>query len=178
MKKRLGWIAYVGGIARSLKGDNRIRIRFQLDDQPTRGVRVNTVMIGNCGVLTGNILLLPEAVIDDGVFDIVALRPDGPIGWLQIAWKVLWENGVMRRSEVGRKILARTREVRTLRYLRGRSIVIRTDPPRPFQLDGDAMGEVVAVRATVEHLKLAVRIPADQADRLPAAGEAAEQTPA
>ncbi len=174
LKQRVGWLAYVGGILQSLGSDNRIRIRFKLDDEPQHGLTVNTVMIGNCGVLTGNILLLPEAVVDDGVFDIVALRPDGPIGWLQIAWKVLWENGVLRRSEVGRKILARTKEVRTLRYMKGRTIVIRTEQPRQFQLDGDAMGEVVAVRATVEHDRLAVRIPVDEADRLPASAESAE----
>lgn len=175
LKQRVGWLAYVGGILRSLRSDNRIRIRFQVDDEPQRSLRVNTVMIGNCGTLTGNILLLPEAVVDDGIFDIVALRPDGPIGWLQIAWKVLWENGVLRRSEVGRKILARTKEVRTLRYMKGRTVVIRTEQPREFQLDGDAMGKVVAVRATVEHERLAVRIPADEADRLPASDQAAAE---
>ena len=43
-------------------------------------------------------LLLPEAAIDDGVFDIVALRPKGFIGWVQICTKIFWENGVLRRS--------------------------------------------------------------------------------
>ena len=174
MKKRVGWLAYVGGIARSLKSDNAIRLRFKLDEEPSRSVRVNTVLIGNCGVLTGNILLLPEAAIDDGVFDIVALRPNGLIGWLQIGWKVLWENGVMRRSSVGRKLLRYTKEVRTLRYLKGAQIVLRPEDPHEFQIDGDTMGKVVAVRVRIDPLGLTVRIPEDEQDRLPASEAGAE----
>ncbi|MFD1721289.1 diacylglycerol/lipid kinase family protein [Amnibacterium endophyticum] len=178
LKKKVGWLAYVGGIVRSLKGDNRIRLRFKLDDEPSHSLRVNTVLIGNCGLLTGNILLLPEAAVDDGLFDIVALRPDGPIGWIQILWKVLWENGVLRRSDLGRKILSHTKEVRTLRYLRGKRVVFRTDGPRAVQLDGDAMGDVVAVRASVEAGALTVRVPEDKADQLPASDAAKEAQPA
>ncbi|MGT2425608.1 diacylglycerol/lipid kinase family protein [Amnibacterium kyonggiense] len=172
LKKRVGWLAYVQGIVRALRGPNAVRLRFRLDDEPPRSVRVNTVLIGNCGLLTGNILLLPEAAVDDGIFDIVALRPDGFLGWVQIAWKVLWENGVMRRSEMGRKILSRTKEVRTLRYLKGKQVVFRAESPQEFQLDGDAMGEVIAVRAHVQPGGLAVRIPSTEADSLPASEEA------
>jgi diacylglycerol kinase (ATP) len=178
LKQRVGWLAYVGGIATALRGENRVRLRFQLDDHQARSVRVHSVLIGNCGTLTGNILLLPEAAIDDGVFDIVALRPEGVLGWFQILWKVLWENGVMRRTEVGRKILSRTKEVRTLRYLKGKEIVLRTEGPQQFQLDGDSMGEVVAVRARMRHQGLTVRIPATEADALPASQEAKEAQPA
>lgn len=81
----------------------------------------------------------------------------------------------MRRSEVGRRILARTKEVRTLRYLRGRRIVLRTEEPRQFQLDGDTMGEVVAVRAEVVPGGLSVKIPESEEDRLPASEEAKER---
>ena len=167
LKRRVGWLAYVQGIVRSLRGENSVRLRFQLDGGEARSVRVNSVLIGNCGLLTGNILLLPEAAVDDGIFDIVALRPEGVFGWIQIAWKVLWENGVLRRSEIGRKILRNTKEVRTLRYLKGKEIVLRTESPQQFQLDGDTMGEVVAVRARVKPEGLAVRIPATEQDRLP-----------
>jgi diacylglycerol kinase (ATP) len=172
LKKRVGWLAYVGGIARSLGGKNYIRLRFRLDDQPARNLRVNTMLIGNCGLLTGNIMLLPDAAVDDGVFDIVAMRPEGFFGWVQIIVKVVWENGVLRRSTLGRKILANTKEVRTLRYLRGRQIVIRPDDPRPVQLDGDTFGQVVRLRAHIEEMGLAVRIPREESGVLPASDTA------
>lgn len=177
LKKRVGWLAYVDAIMRSLRGHNNLRVRFQLDDEPARSLHINTMLVGNCGLLPGNILLLPEAVVDDGVFDIVALRPDGFLGWVQIWVKVVWENGVLRRSTVGRKLMGLTREVRTLRYMKGTRITIRPETPQDFQLDGDAFGKVKAVRVTMDALAVTVRIPRDEADRLPSsdAGQAASE---
>jgi diacylglycerol kinase family enzyme len=172
LKKKVGWLAYVQGLWKSIRTGNYLRIRFKLDDEPVHTLRVNTILIGNCGTLTGNVLLLPEAAIDDGVFDIVALRPEGLFGWIQIMIKVFWENGVLRRSTVGRKILSLTKEVRTLRYMKGRQIVIRPEAPQEFQLDGDPIGLITAVRATVDARALAVRIPRTEAERLPASEEA------
>jgi diacylglycerol kinase (ATP) len=162
LKARVGWLAYVDAIFRSLKGSNRLRIRYQLDGQATRTLNAHTVLIGNCGSLPANILLLPEAAVDDGIFDIVALRPDGLIGWVQIWVKIVWENGVLRRSQVGRKLMSLTKEVRTLRYLKGTQLVMRLEQPQEYELDGDPFGEAIALKATVDHLALTVRIPADR----------------
>ena len=52
-----------------------------------------------------------------------------------------------------------TREVRTLRYLKGKALVLRLERPEEFELDGDRFGEVIALRATVDALGLAVRVP-------------------
>ena len=145
LKARVGWLAYVDAIFRSLKGSNRLRIRYQLDGQSTRTLNAHTVLIGNCGSLPANILLLPEAAVDDGIFDIVALRPDGLIGWVQIWVKIVWENGVLRRSQVGRKLMSLTKEVRTLRYLKGKQLVMRLEQPQQYELDGDPFGEAVAL---------------------------------
>ena len=68
-------------------------------------MRAHTLMIGNCGSLPGNILLLPEAAVDDGEFDIVVLRPEGFFGWVQISTKIFWENGVLRRTSAGRTLM-------------------------------------------------------------------------
>ncbi|MEZ5189629.1 MAG: hypothetical protein R2717_01230 [Schumannella sp.] len=120
----------------------------------------HTVMVGNCGTLPGNVLLLPEAEIDDGVFDIVALRPEGFAGWVQIWTKIFWENGVLRRSSVGRKLVGITREVRTLRYLKASRVTARLDRAEDFELDGDDYGDAIAFRAWVDAGGLLVRVPA------------------
>jgi diacylglycerol kinase family enzyme len=119
-------------------------------------------MVGNCGSLPGNVLLLPEAAIDDGVFDIVALRPNGFVGWVQIWTRIFWENGVLRRSSVGRRLAGLTREVRALRYIKAARITARLDRPEDFELDGDDFGDAIAFRAHIEPNALLVRIPADR----------------
>jgi diacylglycerol kinase (ATP) len=148
LKARVGWIAYIDAIARAVRDNNRVKVRYSVDGGPQGSATVNTVIVGNCGLLPGGIQLLPEAVIDDGVFDIVAFRPGGFVGWVQIYVKLVWENGILRRSTVGRRIISMSREVRALRYLRGSELTLRLEHPEEFELDGDPFGEAIALKAT------------------------------
>lgn len=160
LKKRVGWLAYVDAIVRSLRDSEALRVKYSVDGGPEKTMTAHTVLVGNCGTLPGNVLLLPEAAIDDGVFDIVALRPEGVVGWAQVWVKIFWENGVLRRSSVGRKLVSDYgREVRTLRYVKAASITARLDRAEEFELDGDEFGTAVAFRAHVEQGALTVRVP-------------------
>jgi diacylglycerol kinase (ATP) len=161
LKKRVGWLAYVDAIRKALRDSNRLRIRYRLDGGPQKVLSAHTVLIGNCGSLPANILLLPEAAVDDGIFDIIALRPEGFFGWVQVWIKIVWENGVLRRTQAGRKLMGEHKPVRTLRYLKGSELILRLERPEEFQLDGDAFGEVVAIKAVVDPGALTVRIPQD-----------------
>jgi diacylglycerol kinase (ATP) len=143
LKARVGWIAYIDAIARAVRDNNRVKVRYSVDGGPQGSATVNTVIVGNCGLLPGGIQLLPEAVIDDGVFDIVAFRPGGFVGWVQIYVKLVWENGILRRSTVGRRIISMSREVRALRYLRGSELTLRLEHPEEFELDGDPLKVLV-----------------------------------
>lgn len=162
LKKRVGWVAYIDPIVRAMRDKERVRVRFSVDGGPERSLSAHTVMVGNCGTLPGNVLLLPEAAIDDGVFDIVALRPNGFFGWVQIWTKIFWENGVLRRNSVGRRLAGMTRDVRALRYIKAARITARLDRPEDFELDGDDFGDAIAFRAHVEEKGLLVRVPAEQ----------------
>jgi diacylglycerol kinase (ATP) len=159
LKARVGWIAYIDSIARAVRDNNRVKVRYSVDGGPQGSATVNTIIVGNCGQLPGGIQLLPEAVIDDGVFDIVAFRPGGFLGWVQISVKLFWENGVLRRSTVGRRIISMSREVRALRYLRGSKLTIRLERPEEFELDGDPFGEAIALKAHVDPLALRIMVP-------------------
>ena len=162
LKKRVGWLAYVDAIVRALRDNNKIDVRYELDGGGRKSMRAHTIIVGNCGLLPANIMLLPDAAIDDGLFDIVALRPEGFFGWFQIWFKIVWENGVLRRTQVGRRILAaNSREVRTLRYMKGEKLVVRLESPQDFEIDGDSVGKAVALRAVVDKGALTVRVPAD-----------------
>jgi diacylglycerol kinase (ATP) len=159
LKARVGWVAYIDAIARAVRDNNRVKVRYSVDGGAQSSATVNTVIVGNCGLLPGGIQLLPDAVIDDGVFDVVAFRPGGFIGWVQISVKLFWENGVLRRSTVGRRIISMSREVRALRYLRASQLTIRLEHPEEFELDGDPFGEAIALKAHVDHLALKVMVP-------------------
>jgi diacylglycerol kinase (ATP) len=160
LKKRVGWLAYADAIARSLRDAKQLRISFRADDGPAKAMRAHTVLVGNCGLLPGNVLLLPDASLDDGVLDIVALRPEGFFGWAQVWVKIVWENGVLRRSSVGRKMMGYSREIRTLRYLKASTFEVRLDRPEEFELDGDDFGVVIGFRTEVDAGALTVRMPA------------------
>jgi diacylglycerol kinase family enzyme len=160
LKKRVGWLAYVDAIARSLRDTEKVCIHYSTDGGEPKKLRAHTVLVGNCGLLPGNILLLPEAEIDDGVFDIVTLRPEGFFGWAQIWVKIFWENGVLRRSLVGRKLAGPSRDVRTLRYLKAAQFEVALDRAEEFELDGDEFGMVIGFRTEVSRGALTVRVPA------------------
>jgi diacylglycerol kinase (ATP) len=161
LKKRAGWLAYVDALRKALLDKNQLEFRYSLDGAKNRRVRAHTIIVGNCGALPANILLLPDAAVDDGEFDIVLLRPEGFFGWAQIIFKVVWENGVLRRSgAVGKKLMGLTKEVSALRYVKGRELVVRLEKPQEIELDGDPFGTTSAFRTWIEPGGLTVRVPA------------------
>jgi diacylglycerol kinase family enzyme len=163
LKAKVGWLAYVKALATVLRDKNLLRLRFRMDGEPVRRMSAHTLIIGNAGSLPGNILLLPEAAVDDGQLDVVILRPEQIIGWLQIIVKVVWENGVLSRTPLGRKL--RTREVKALNYLRGRELRVRLSHPEEVELDGDPFGKAIGMVTRVAEGGLVVRVPADVAEK-------------
>ena len=161
LKKAVGWLAYIDGITRSLPELRPVRIRYRLNGAPERAMSVHTIIVGNCGMLPGGLLLMPEAKPDDGILDIAALRPRGPFGWAKVWRKVAWENGVLRKSALGRKIIDLSADVRDVTYLTGTDLKMTVEgDPEEFQLDGDEFGEARSVHAWVDPGALTVKVPA------------------
>ena len=161
LKKAVGWLAYIDGITRSLPELKPVRIRYRLNGGAERAMGVHTIIVGNCGMLPGGLLLMPEAKPDDGILDIAALRPRGPFGWAKVWRKVAWENGVLRKSALGRRIIDLSADVRDVTYLTGTDLRMTVDgAPEEFQLDGDEFGEARSVHAWVDPGALTVKVPA------------------
>ncbi|GAB3039739.1 diacylglycerol kinase family protein [Parafrigoribacterium mesophilum] len=159
LKKAVGWLAYVDASVRAIPELEPVRLSYRLDDGPQRPLTAHTVIIGNCGSLPGGILLMPDAKPDDGILDVAALRPRGPFGWLKVWNKLLWENGVLRKSAVGRRIIDLTRDVRDVSYFTCRDLTLEVEAAQAFQLDGDEFGEVVSVHTHVDAGALTVKVP-------------------
>jgi diacylglycerol kinase (ATP) len=161
LKRRFGWLAYVDAGFRALPTARKVRVHYRLDTGHERSAHVSTILVANCGTLPGNIALIPDGAVDDGLLDVAIVQPASVFGWLAIWRKVTWENRVLRRSALGRRIIRFTdRGGRTqLSYLRGAVVRLRVDAPEPFELDGDAFGDVVALDLAVDVGGLRVRVP-------------------
>ncbi|MCB1273589.1 MAG: NAD(+)/NADH kinase [Leucobacter sp.] len=158
LKKAVGWLAYVDAGVRTMVKDAPLRIRYSVDGAPEHTSRVYTVMIGNCGLLPGGVLLIPDARIDDGLLDVVALLPRGAFSWLRIWNKIGWENGVLRKSRVGRRVIDLVHDTRNVTYLRAADYTLRVPEPEPIQLDGDDFGLALGARGSVDPGALIVRV--------------------
>lgn len=157
LKKRIGYGAYVHGFFLALRDRNRLGMRYRLDELPVHSARANTIIVGNVGSLKGNIMLLPNAVVDDGLLDVVLLQPESIVGWAQVLLKVFWENSVLKRTRAGRLFI--TKDVAALQYLSGRELVVRLSRPEEIQLDGDGFGKAVAFRVRIVPAGLTIRVP-------------------
>ena len=162
LKKKIGFLAYGVAIAKSLTGGRRLRLTWRLDDGPQRRTRVHSLIVGNCGDLVGNVPLLPDAVANDGHFDLVAMRPKGLAGWGLIVGRLA--------SQMGRKVANRLRrrdeqitggsgDIEQLQYATARRLEVSLPKPETVEVDGDEVGEVTAFTITIEPGCLVVREP-------------------
>ncbi|MET0784931.1 MAG: diacylglycerol kinase family protein [Leifsonia flava] len=162
LKKKVGWLAYVDSGMRALPKAKRFRLRYAMGDEEHRHhAHISTVLIGNCGTLPGNILLFPEARIDDGILDIAMMQPRTLFGWLDVWRRVAWENRVMRPFAFGRRIIKLTDAAApaTMTTMRGPRIVMQLEEPRFFELDGDEIAVIRSMTAWVEDDALIVMVP-------------------
>jgi diacylglycerol kinase family enzyme len=143
IKAKVGWLAYVVSGFRNIMFP-AVRVDVSVDDGPWTRHRVRTVVIGNVGHLQAGIPLLPEAVIDDGVLDVVLISPRRFLSWVPLAVRVMSRN---------------KRVDSTLNRMTGRKISVRAAHDTPRQLDGDPIGAGRELHASCIHGKLLVRVP-------------------
>ncbi len=150
LKARVGWIAYFVAGVRHLHS-RRMRVELSQDDAAWQRMRLRSVLIGNCGRLPGGITLLPDAEIDDGWLDIGAIDTRGGIvGWAQLLGEVAMQRFGFRADLPNR--------IGRIDHSRARTVAIRSREPQQLQVDGDTIGRVLEVSATVEEHALRVRV--------------------
>ncbi|WP_308465198.1 diacylglycerol/lipid kinase family protein [Rathayibacter soli] len=158
LKRRLGWLAYTDPIAKSVFANKQITMRYRLDDGHPRTIHAHTVIVGNCSTLTANILLLPDAKLDDGRLDVVVLSPKGFGGWAHIGSRLAL-GGVLHRTTGGRLALQLAPTLRALRYTQTRTLHVDFDTPQGVELDGDDFGPVTSASIAVQAGALSIRVP-------------------
>jgi len=157
LKKKVGWLAYAHALVTVLRDKTQLRLEYKLDDDRNRSERAQAIIIGNCGSLPANILLLPDAAVDDGLLDILVVKPESVRGWLAVIVKIFWENGVLKRTKLGRRMIELKTDSVDMRQ--GRTLVVRLNRPEEVELDGDPFGEMVGCRVTIDPGSLSVMVP-------------------
>ncbi|MBC7591245.1 MAG: NAD(+)/NADH kinase, partial [Salinibacterium sp.] len=147
LKSKVGWLAYAHALLVVLREKSILRLEYRVDSDRARSARVQAIIIGNCGSLPANILLLPDAAVDDGKLDVIVVKPESFKGWLDVMVKIFWENGIVRRTKWGKK--AREFTTDSVDFRQARSLVIRLNRPEEVELDGDPFGEMIGCRITV-----------------------------
>ena len=142
LKNKVGPLAYTLSGVKNLRGA-QFKVRVKVDQDPEFSRRARSVLIGNCGKLTGGLVLMPEAEVDDGWLDAVILSPTGVVSWVAVAGRVI------SRKRKGHE---------RVDHHRLKSMTIRCDRPEEVQVDGDTIGQARALSATIDPLALVVRV--------------------
>jgi diacylglycerol kinase family enzyme len=142
LKKTVGPMAYTFSAAKHLRGP-QFKVRVKIDGEPEFSRRARTVVVGNCGKLTGGLVLMPEAEVDDGWLDAVILSPAGVVGWVGVGWRL-----ITKKRQGHQRV----------DHHRMKAMSIRTDRLEPVQVDGDTVGHARALHATIDPLALIIRV--------------------
>lgn len=143
LKRAVGSAAYFLSAARNANHP-ALHTTIQVDDQPPLRRRAHVILVGNVGILQGNIQLMPLARADDGLLDVLIASPRSVSDWVRLTTKVLTRQ---------------RREDEQLDRLSGRAVRISVDPPDSYQMDGDLVGSCTTMRAEVVRGALTLRVP-------------------
>ncbi|MBW6439431.1 diacylglycerol kinase [Actinoplanes hulinensis] len=159
-KKRIGWLAYLGGAAKHLL-DRPMRVRIRLDGGPPMPRRSAAVIVGNVGRLQGGVRLLSKAEPDDGKLNVAILSPTNLAHWAALVWAVL----------------SRRERVPLMETYTAQRVEIYSNRARARQLDGDtiAPGKVMKIQVRPKALLLCVPQPDADPDLAYDAGAAARR---
>jgi YegS/Rv2252/BmrU family lipid kinase len=142
LKDRLGWLAYLGGMAKALRRSPHARFTITVDDGLPLRTQAIGVLVGNVGQLEADITLLPDASPDDGQLDVLVLAPRTVRDWPALVWRIL-----RRRPDSGPQA----------DILRGKRVRIESSVAVPVEFDGDFRGEATELRVDVLAAALTLR---------------------
>ena len=141
-KARVGWAAYFAQGARHI-----LRPRFTttlvIDGGAPITCKARTVLAGNCGRLTGGIQLMPDAAVDDGELNVVAITAKGIYGLAGAATHIL-----ARKPESHAQLDRWT----------ARRLEVHVEDAQKVEIDGDVIGEANRALIEVEPRSLIVRV--------------------
>jgi diacylglycerol kinase (ATP) len=162
VKRRFGWVAYVGPIAKSLTRRKRVTAGYTWTGAAsTVESPLHSFIVGNCGGVSGGFRLLPEAEPDDRQLDLLAIRSAerrdlSPLAnWLRpYNLPARWAR---RRTAA---TVAGNRPGGAFHYAKTLDATVSVTTPVTIQADGEILGDVTSARFALRAERLVVRVPA------------------
>ncbi|MFN8046828.1 MAG: diacylglycerol kinase family protein [Dermatophilaceae bacterium] len=141
-KARVGVAAYFAQGAKHIFRP-RFTTTLVMDGGAPVTCKARTILAGNCGRLTGGITLMPDAVVDDGELNVVAITAKGIYGLAGAATHIL-----ARKPESHAQLDRWT----------ARTLEVTVEDPQKVEIDGDVIGEARHALIEVEPRSLVVRV--------------------
>ena len=141
-KARVGVAAYFAQGAKHIFRP-RFTTTLVMDGGAPITCKARTILAGNCGRLTGGITLMPDAVVDDGELNVVAITAKGIYGLAGAATHIL-----ARKPESHAQLDRWT----------ARTLEVTVEDPQKVEIDGDVIGEARHALVEVEPRSLVVRV--------------------
>jgi diacylglycerol kinase family enzyme len=141
VKDKVGWAAYVASGGKHLT-DPPFSLDLVVDGETSGSRKARTVVVGNCGELTGGMRLLPDALFDDGRLDVATVSPESLTQWIGVAARVL----------------ANRADGPALERVTGCDVTVAVDPPQLCVVDGDVLTEASTIRFVLQPSSLVLRV--------------------
>lgn len=155
LKDKVGWLAYVESLGRALTASDVLEMQVSVDGAEPTAEEAHTIIVGNCGILTGGVTLLPDADPADGELDLLVLSADDVTSWMDTLRTMVWDNGLKRL--VAGTDTAESSD--TVEHQRLTTVTVEMAKPRVLELDGDDVGECTRIAFSVQPGALSVRAP-------------------
>jgi diacylglycerol kinase family enzyme len=162
LKSLFGWLAYIPPIARSVLANQSFAVQYRVGNTDPQFLSAHTMIIGNCGVLTGDIVLMPAAAVDDGLLDVVILQPGRRLsGWTPIGIRLAANGAVHRRRHRLRKTPRGLPSSRSAFHAQANEFEAIFEEPQLIELDGDIIDHITRARFKLLAGQLTLRMPPD-----------------
>ena len=103
--KRLGGrVAFLAATGRSLASYDNADVVVSLDDRPERRMTVLLAAVGNGRFFGGGMKICPEAILDDGLFDLVTVGNLGRIGVMANIHRIYTGNHLTMKEVEGTRV--------------------------------------------------------------------------
>jgi diacylglycerol kinase (ATP) len=130
MKKTWGPLAYLRGAAKALPELSAYRTEMLLDDSEQIALNLYNVIVANGRYVAGGIPIAPEAVVDDGLLDII-LIPERPAAQLALL--------------MGQILLGEHLKNEAIVFRRASKLAVNSHPGIWFNVDGELVGNEPAL---------------------------------